>query len=242
MMPTSLRDAVARYTWYHSIDLGDGVVTPGMFDHRPAVGRYLLPSDLAGMRCLDVGTMDGFWAFEMERRGASEVVAFDIDHPEALDWPVALRAGTVKTLDETKGARFQLVHDALGSAVRRELGSVYELDTGLGTFDLVFCSDVLLHLKDPVGALERIRSVTAGSAIVCNPILRFRFQERRPLALFDGIDEFQWWVTNLAGLIRMVRAAGFAAVEAGRPFELPATAGGPWKGLRGVVRASVGER
>ena len=39
---------VAGYGWYHTIDLGDGVVTKGMFDHRPVVDRYMLPADLSG--------------------------------------------------------------------------------------------------------------------------------------------------------------------------------------------------
>jgi tRNA (mo5U34)-methyltransferase len=239
METTRLAAEVARYPWYHTLELGEGVVTPGMFDHRPVIDRYLMPEDLRGLRCLDIGTMDGFWAFEMERRGAAEVVALDLGDAEDLDWPISLRSVVVKTLDETKEARFELARDAIGSKVRREVGSLYEIGSGFGTFDLVFCGDVLLHLKDPITALERIRAVTGGSAIVCNPIVRFRFRDRRPLAQIDGIDEFQWWVTNLAGLVRMVRAAGFPRVEAGRPFELPATGGRKWKGLRGVVRGFV---
>jgi tRNA (mo5U34)-methyltransferase len=232
-----LAAAVTRYRWYHTLDLGQGVVTPGMFDHRNLVDRYLIPPNLAGMRCLDVGTMDGFWAFEMERRGAAEVMAVDLEDPDRLDWPASLRDGTEKTLDRTKGERFELVRDALGSKVKRELRSVYEIDTDLGQFDLVFCGDLLLHIKDPVTALERIRLVTGGSAVICTPIKRFRLYPRRPIAELDGIDEFQWWVLSLPGMARMIRAAGFARVEEGRPFELPATGGGSWKGLRGVMRA-----
>jgi tRNA (mo5U34)-methyltransferase len=182
--------------------------------------------------------MDGFWAFEMERRGAREVVAVDAPDPQALDWPVSLRETAEKTLDETKEERFALAHAALDSQVRRVAQSVYELDTDrLGEFDLVFCGDLLVHLRDPVRALERIREVCSGSAIVANPIARFGLLDRRPLAQLDGVDEFAWWTTNLAGLVRMARAAGFARVEAGRPFELPFASGGRWKGLRGVVRA-----
>ena len=83
----ALLSDVARYGWYHTLELGEGVVTPGMFDHRQAVDRYMIPADLTGMRCLDVGTMDGFWAFEMERRGASEVIAADLGAVDDLDWP-----------------------------------------------------------------------------------------------------------------------------------------------------------
>jgi tRNA (mo5U34)-methyltransferase len=235
----SLESEVRRFGWYHTLDLGGGVVTPGMFDHRPAVDRYLLPPSLAGQRCLDVGTMDGFWAFEMEKRGAAEVVAIDEEDPEALDWPVAQRARREKILDETKQARFALASEALGSKVERIARSVYDLGPDLGQFDLVFCGDLLLHLKDPITAVERMRLVCRGSAIVCNPIKRFWLSGRRAMAELDGIDEFQWWVGNLRCLERLMLAAGFVRVEVGKPLAMPSTRGGPWKGTRGVVRAFV---
>lgn len=236
---SALRAEVERYPWYHTLELDEGVVTPGMFDHRPVLGRYGLPEDLSGQRCLDVATMDGFWAFEMERRGAQSVTAIDLEDPEELDWPASLRAGHDKSLDETKAERFALVKRALGSSVERVVLSAYDLSPELGTFDFVFCGDLLLHLKDPVTPVERIRSVCTGSAIIANVIKRFRFQEKRALAELDGIDHFEWWTTNLAGLERIVRAAGFARVEVAEPFELPYTGGGPWRGLRGVVRGYV---
>src|SRR3954447_7446530 len=110
-----LRERAERYPWYHTIELGDGVVTQGMFDHRPVLDRYPIPADLSGKRCLDVATMDGFWAFEMERRGAESVTAIDIDRPDELDWPASLRAGHDTRLDETKAERFALAKEALGS-------------------------------------------------------------------------------------------------------------------------------
>ncbi len=60
----------AEIDWYHTQELAPGLVTPGMFDLRPYVERYGLPASMEGMRVLDVGTFEGFWAFEMERRGA----------------------------------------------------------------------------------------------------------------------------------------------------------------------------
>lgn len=239
MEPAALQAEIAKYPWYHTLELAPGVTTPGMFDHRGFEDRHMLPADLRGLRCLDAGTMDGFWAFTMERRGAAEVVALDMDDPEALDWPASLRAKVAKDMDETKPVRFALVRDALGSKVERVVRSIYELDDDLGTFDLVFCGDVLTHLKDPVTACERLRRVCSGSAIVSNPVKEFRFHRRRPLAELDGIDEFQWWTTNRAGLARLLRAAGFGRVEQGPVFEMRATAGGPWKGRRGVVRGYV---
>jgi tRNA (mo5U34)-methyltransferase len=236
---SDLRAEVGRYRWYHTLELGDGVETPGMFDHRPVLDRYPIPADLSGMRCLDVATMDGYWAFEMERRGAASVTALDLEDPNDLDWPASLRQHHDKELDETKAERFALARRALGSNVERVLMSAYDLSPELGTFDFVFCGDLLLHIKDPVTAIERIRSVCTGSAVIVNVIKRFRFYEKRAMAELDGIDNFEWWVTNMAGLERLVKAAGFARVEAAEPFELPFREGGDWRGLRGAVRAYV---
>lgn len=236
----SLRDQVTRFGWYHTIDLGHGIVTPGMFDHRPVVDRYLIPSDLSGKRCLDVGTMDGFWAFELERRGAAEVVAADVGKVDDLDWPPRWRARVEPTLDQTKRERFELVRRALGSSVTRVERSVYDLDPdSLGSFDLIFCGDLLVHLKDPITAIQRMHGVCRGSAIVCNPAKRFPLGRRRALAEVDGIDEFRWWLLSEASVQRIMRAVGFDRVEVGRRFELPPRAGGGWRGLRCVLRGYV---
>jgi hypothetical protein len=104
---------------------------------------------------------------------------------------------------------------------------------------IVFWGDLLLHLKDPITPVENIRSVCAGSAVTANVIKRFRLNEKRPMAVLDGIDTFTWWTTNLAGLVRLVRAAGSERVEPFDTFELLYTWGGDWRGLRGVVRAYV---
>jgi hypothetical protein len=85
--------------WYHTIELAPGAVTSGVVDQRPAANR-VLPATLAGLRCLDVGTFDGFWAFEMERRGAAEVVASDVASFDALDWSRPARA---RRADEAAG-------------------------------------------------------------------------------------------------------------------------------------------
>src|SRR5918911_2471111 len=231
--PVELRAEVERYPWYHTLELGGGVVTNGMFDHRPVLDRYPIPADLSGMRCLDVATMDGFWAFEMERRGAAAVIAIDIDDPDQLDWPAALRATHDRSLDESKGERFAIAKRALGSKVERVLLSAYDLGPELGSFDFVFCGDLLLHLKDPITPIENIRSVCTEMAVIVNVIKKFRLYEKRPMAELDGIDVFQWWVTNLEGLVRIVRAAGFARVEPSETFEVPFSGGGALSGLRG---------
>src|SRR4051794_29599565 len=160
------REAVAANpNWYHSIELAPGVLTPGQVDLRGVAPR-VLPADLTGRRALDVGTFDGFWAFELERRGAAEVVAIDVESAERAQWPPRNRArleARAREWDIAVGRGFDLAADCLGSGVRRVVCDVGELEPEAigGPVDLVFSGAILLHLRDPVGALERIRGVLA---------------------------------------------------------------------------------
>jgi tRNA (mo5U34)-methyltransferase len=227
-----LRARVAGRQWYHTLELGPGVVTPGWFDTREVPAKLPFPESLAGMRCLDVGTFDGFWAFEMERRGAAEVVATDVLDPEEWDWPARSSPEVVRELAERKrgGEGFRLAREALGSSVKLVERSVYDLDPAeLGTFDFAYLGSLLLHLRDPVGALERVRPVVSGRLLVVDvhdPLLSLLYRSR-PVAALDGLGRPWWWQSNAACLVRMVRAAGFELVEPPVRIRMPRGGGQP---------------
>src|SRR5205814_679334 len=102
--------------WYHTIDLGHGIETPGRFNHRPLLPQYMLPDSLAGLRVLDVATNNGFWAFEMERRGAREVVAVDVRTHGELDVPPHERLNlSAEKLAEPRDTGFNVAKEILGS-------------------------------------------------------------------------------------------------------------------------------
>jgi len=229
MPDDGLRDRVTDVQWYHTLELSPGVVTPGWFDLRPLAPRLPWPA-LEGLRCLDVGTFDGFWAFEMERRGAAEVVAVDLLTPSDWDWPHDSRPDTVTHIAERKraGVGFELAHEILGSSVTRHDMSVYDLDPDVvGSFDFVYVGSLLLHLRDPVRALERVREVCRGSVLLVDAIdltLSVR-HPRRPVASLDGRGRPWWWKPNAAGLVRMVEAAGFTLLQAPQRVLMPPGAG-----------------
>jgi tRNA (mo5U34)-methyltransferase len=220
--------------WYHTIELGDGLVSHGHFDHRPVLDRYGLPDSLEGKTVLDVGTAEGFFAFELERRGARRVVATDV--ASQADWDWMPRVDSQAWLDVTVFGgdhveRFRLAHSMLGSQVEHRIMSVYDLspDT-VGTFDLVFCGSLLLHLRDPLRALAAIRSVTAGVAIIETavepqlddalpgiPLVKFG---ARDLEDEPGEKVTYWWMTTPA-LEDMLAYAGFGRTEVRARLELP---------------------
>lgn len=195
--------------WGQSIPLPHGVVTPGrVMRNLDVLGRLELPEDLTGKRVLDVGTWDGYFAFEAERRGA-EVVAID---------DLSRRPGGVDPPDRGELNRgFETARGLLGSMVRfREL-SVYDLDPGeLGLFDLSLLLGVLYHCKHPLLALEKLAGVTRGHAIVETAC--FRTVSRLPLVRYaEGAtvngDASNWWIFNRPALLGMLADCGFRRAE-----------------------------
>jgi tRNA (mo5U34)-methyltransferase len=234
---------VAALEWYHTIDLGNGVITPGWHDARPIVRQVPFPPSLESKRCLDVGTFDGFWAFEMERRGAAEVVAIDILDPEQWDWPLASAPETVAEIGRRKGhgEGFEIARRALGSSVQRRELSVYDLDPDeIGEFDLVYLGSLLIHLREPVRALERLRAVCGGTMIVVDGIdlLLSLALPRLPVATLDGRGRPWWWYPNEAGLAREIEAAGFELVAPPKRLFMPPGEGQPVSKLHPRLLAS----
>lgn len=216
----------ANSLWYHTIELPEGVVTPGRFDLRPIVYRMPWP-DVTGKRCLDIGTYDGFLAFELERRGASEVLAADIDDHEYWDWPPRVRARGPQFLAEVagqeKGTGFRIAKEALGSKVERIPVSIYDLDPEqIGTFEVVVCGSLLLHLRDPMRALEAVRRVCSGVFLSADHIdvpLTVA-HPRKPVFRLAG-QLVQWWLPNAAAHRHMLELAGFDIERSTRPYAIP---------------------
>ena len=155
--------------WWHSIDVGDGVVTPGrksLAELESRLSDLGLP-DLRGKTVLDIGAWDGYFSFAAERLGAARVVALD-HYVWAYDFggePGAVRHsdGRHRRPDEDPvrwrpgawpGKRgFDLAHEALGSNVEQVIGDFMAMDlNALGMFDVVLYLKVLYHMEDPLRA------------------------------------------------------------------------------------------
>jgi tRNA (mo5U34)-methyltransferase len=214
-----LRERFEQIDWYHTQELAPGLVTPGMFDLRPFIDRYGLPDDLSGMRALDIGTFEGFWAFELERRGA-EVTALDVDRLQDLDWPPRLRPAE----DGRRGEGFRLAREALGSSVERVGMTVYEATPEAlgGQFDLVFCGSVLIHVRDPMLALERMAALCRGRLVLAEEYSRrLELVPRLRVAEFRGETPWMtWWRPNTRTWVAMVRCAGFQDVRVHSRFKM----------------------
>ncbi len=239
--PQALARLVAGRPWYHTIELPHGIVTLGHYDHRALVPHYGIPADLTGRRVLDLASADGFWAFEFERRGAT-VTALDIESTADVDLPGPVRAwAEAQAVADPITDGFALAKRALRSEAEHLTGTIYELDPArLGRFDLVHAGDVLLHLRDPLAALEQIRRVTKGQALlsdVFEPGLPPSPDPDGKLAMYYGGGNAAWWRPGLGALVQMVADAGFSDVEVVTTYSLAGRGErtGPW---RAVLRAT----
>jgi tRNA (mo5U34)-methyltransferase len=250
-MTTDLAARVsANPLWYHTMELAPGVVTPGYFDLRPIVDKMPWP-DVRGKRCLDVGTYDGYLAFELEKRGAAEVVATDISDHTQWDWPLEVRERGTEYLASVagpdKGSGFRIAHDALGSSVQRLELNIYDLSPDrVGTFDVVVCGSLMLHLRDPLRAMTAIRSVCTGQFLSSETIdlPLTLLHPRKAITTINGQSGMiLWTIPNAAGHLQMMRACGFRIERRSKPYTIPYGVAHPARGRSvQVLRKELLER
>lgn len=192
--------------------------------------------DLSGKTVLDIGAWDGYFSFEAERRGAARVVALD-HYAWSVDQALQQRRTSERVArgepipswhedpelwqpEALPGrAGFDLARRRLASRVEPVVGDFMTMDLdALGTFDVVLFLGVLYHLQDPLAALRRLAQVTGGVAIVETVCMVVPGWEHHALwEIFEGNeldgDPSNWWACNAAGLVAMMRTAGFPTVE-----------------------------
>src|SRR5207245_611349 len=137
------------------------------------------------------------------------------------DVPGPFREAIAKHLEAPMGVGFRAAHDALGSKVRHQICNVYELSpTRVGLFDFAFLSDLLLHIRDPQLALERVFSVCRGTLVVADVYLPGldHYGDRCISACPGWIPGgYTWWLPSVQTLKRMLLVAGFEGIrELGR--------------------------
>jgi len=206
--------------WHQGWEVFRGASTPGTHSVSVLCDKTRLPPDLTGKRVLDVGAWNGCFSFECERRGAGEVIAYSLENPRLTG--------------------FDRLKAALGSRVEYVQGSVYSLDPEqLGQFDLVLFFGVLYHLRYPLLAIDRLRTVSRGDVLVETHTVTGRQLLRAPFAAVGRFvplstlfrttpiwrqykefelhpqDQSNWFGPNVPAVIEAFESAGFIAEHLG---------------------------
>lgn len=207
-------DDVGSYFWWHSIDLGNGIVTKGVKTLEIMQLEYentFSKLDLAGRTVLDVGAWNGGFAIEAWRRGASSVTG--LDH---YTWNDSFFRGR---------DTFELVSGITGAnlkALDRDLDDPRLDLSDLGVFDVVLWLGVFYHLRNPLSALREI-ATTVGDVLVLETHVE-RFSEDRPAMIFyPGAelagDSTNWWGPNTLCVVELLKMMGFAKIDVSPGFD-----------------------
>src|SRR5262245_39989860 len=197
-MTNELPSLDPNYVWWHSIDLGNGIVTPG---HKtPALeaeeaAAFFDRVDLTGRSVLDIGAWNGFYSFEAKRRGAGRVLATD-----SFSW-------TDKRIRGREG--FELARQVLKSDVEALEIDVSDINPETtGSVGVVLLLWVFYQRYVPISALACAASVTKHLLIVESHI-DLRKIDRPAMVFYPGNelanDNTNWWGPNLLLLEALLR-------------------------------------
>ena len=233
-------DVDKRYFWYHTIDLGNGLITPGVFDFRQHLGQYAFPDNMDGISVLDVGAATGFFSFEFVRRGAT-VTATELPSMFELDaFPGQNIADVLEKFKKYASGYvyqkpdkmdigllykllliepFNFCGRQLGISVPRRFVNIYDFSAetlGRPAFDWVFIGDVLLHTIDPLKALASAAKMCSGTLVLAQHIPELN--SGLPLLLYTGGDDIKddvsaWFRPNVPWFQQVLKKLGFFSVE-----------------------------
>jgi 2-polyprenyl-3-methyl-5-hydroxy-6-metoxy-1,4-benzoquinol methylase len=225
--------------WYHSFYFDNGFEQRGDYDIGRDVADYHFPEDMTEMEVLDIGTGSGWFATYFEQRGAKVTTVdargycdFDVFgrsvYPDVTtEKPTPDRilpdGRTIYYSPVSRG--FWIMKDILGLKVEYVNARIYDICPELfqgRKFDLVFVGAVLMHLRDPIGALMAVRSVCRSRLIANSLRLPGKDEERTPYMQLCSSDKdiISWWAPNKACLVQWFKAAGFSKIDAEKTVNL----------------------
>jgi hypothetical protein len=215
------RRAGARFedcTWYHTFDLPGGGVARGAWDLRGGEDAYLGSTDFRGKRVLEPGPASGYLTFHMERQGA-DVVGFEagfdvpvdllpVNGQDLVDEKMKLMQGTVERVHNS----WWYMHRALGSSAKLVHGSIYNMPGDLGTFDISVFGAILLHLREPWGALFEAAQRTRERIVVTDLIQDHESPPETNVMRFSPLATHEisnWWSIYPGAVVSMLTRLGF---------------------------------
>lgn len=245
--PGEFRLACAAHDyWYHSFYFDNGYEQRGDYDIGLGVEEYGFPADMRGMRVLDVGTGSGWFAAYFEQRGASVTTVdvrgycdFDVYGRAGFGEPgeggrapdVVLPDGRTVFHSPVSGG-FWVMKRLLGLEAEFVNARIYDVRPELfggRTFDLVFVGSLLMHVRDPIGALMSVRSVCGGTVIANTLRIEGGGDSGSvpyQILLASPEASINWWAPSRACVLKWFEGAGFSRADVAGTVTL--TPDSPW--------------
>jgi len=168
----------------------------GCYDMDKHLQNYHIPQDINNKTVLEIGTANGFFAFEFAKRGA-QVTAIDLLY---YSWKEA--------------------NELMGTDIKFMIKDAKDIDETFGKFDIVFCSNVLQHNSDMINLLQQIKKITKKQAIICVSVFVHPKYQEIPFAKFRGRTfyyegkpaGYTFWIPNKECVRSMLEFVGFKKI------------------------------
>ena len=174
---SALKDsALFNGWWYYSVELLPGLAKTGIYpDDFPLLPRILMRNcGLAGMECLDLGSMEGLMPVLMSRQGARRVLATD------ATFHCYEKMAAIKKYHKVQ---FQFSQVGLMYGLHEKLGNT-------GGFDFINVSGLLYHVFSPMHVLAGVRPLlkrngimVVSTNVINRPELSMEFNEHGKLQI-----------------------------------------------------------
>ena len=204
--------------WYHTFNLPGGEVIQGAWDLRGGEDAYLGGVDVHGKRVIEPGPASGYLSFFMERQGA-EVVSFETGFDVSIDLLPDRGLSTVENRTDLMRGTIEGIHNSwwymhrtYGSVAKLVHGDFYNLPGDLRDFDVAVFGAILLHLREPWGAISEVARRTTERIIVTDLIqdreapLESNIMRFSPLANHEISN---WWAIYPGAVVSMLERVGF---------------------------------
>lgn len=209
--------------WYHSIDLGNGVLTPGHpFENGvwSTIRTERIKTSYQGKKVLDLATFEGMWAFDAERLGASLVIGVDTNYRAYERFQFCKQSLGSKVIGFYNVPMFDIVNrlDVYWNGRNIGVGSEELAGDKEWRFDIIQHLGVFYHLMDPVTSLLQSRSLIAENGTLLLETLA-RSDGECVMSLNDSGgktlsgDPSVYWVPTEPCLNVMLKLAGFEVLS-----------------------------
>lgn len=204
--------------WYHRIDLGNGIVTPG-FDYNPMwdnIRKVRKSIDYKNKIVLDIASFDGLWAFEAEKLGAKTVVATDCLYRSSKNFLFCKEILGSKCIPYYNVSPYNLF-DRLNVFFEENYDDEKRYER---MFDIAQHLGLLYHLRDPFLSLSQTRSClkNGGTLLIETNVV---MDSDESFLLYNGIpfthrvsDNYSvWWIPTVNCLKEMLIGTLFEPVD-----------------------------
>lgn len=156
----NLQNEIEKHNWFHAINLGDGITTPGRFSSNTPPNWTLFPVycfledvNVCDMDCIDIGAADGIVSFILKREGARRVVATDRAKRETFLFARDYLSLEIDYLPNSSLDNYGIYHELV--------------ERGLPTkYDLVILAGVIYHVYDPLLVMMHARKILKQNGIM----------------------------------------------------------------------------